>query len=151
MLSNYEIIWWWCWWKAYGLLFLSNKRKSNRNGKKNLYFLHPIGKNKRKFNDLYYDCNKMNWKMKQNEKNIAAETSNQTLNSVNNITLDLISNNIEVEMLILCIFSWYWLTFVSSTNRLSILLTFHIELSVLKKKLYVHGWIAEVCVCLEMY
>jgi hypothetical protein len=41
--------------------------------------------------------------MKQNEKNIAAETSNQTLNSVNNITLDLILNNIEVEMLILCI------------------------------------------------
>ena len=41
--------------------------------------------------------------MKQNEKNIAEETSNQTLNSVNNITLDLISNNIEVEMLILCI------------------------------------------------
>lgn len=89
--------------------------------------------------------------MKQKkEKNIAAETSNQTLNSVNNITLDLISNNIEVEMLILCIFSWYWLT-VSSTNRLSILLTFHIELSVLKKKFYVHGWIAEVCGCLALY
>jgi hypothetical protein len=43
--------------------------------------------------------------MKQKKKIAAAETSNQTLNSVNNITLDLISNNIEVEMLILCIFS----------------------------------------------
>ena len=58
--------------------------------------------------------------MKQKEKNIAAETSNQTLNSVNNITLDLILNNIEVEMLILthCILNKSFIDFINISHRI---------------------------------
>jgi len=68
--------------------------------------------------------------MKQKEKKIAAETSNQTLNSVNNITLDLILNNIEVEMLILthCILNKSFIDFINISHRI---------IAVLKENLYV--------------